>query len=59
MAKTNLNLENDQALRKGTSAVYKADKVSKSVKTQLSNPETKQSALDFIFGKTTENPIIR
>lgn len=29
------------------------------VKTQLSNSETKQSTLDFIFGKSEENPIKR
>ena len=29
------------------------------VKTQLSNNKTKQATLDFIFGKTEENPIKR
>ena len=29
------------------------------VKNQLSNSETKQAALDFIFGKSEENPIKR
>ena len=28
-------------------------------KTQLSDPETKQKTLDFIFGKSEENPIKR
>ena len=59
MAKFDLNKENDEALRKGTSAVYKADKTTKSVKAQLVKAETKQATLDFIFGKTTENPITR
>ena len=32
-------------------------KIKKSRKTQLSNAETKQATLDFIFGKSEENPI--
>ena len=59
MAKFDLNTENDNALRKGNSAVYKADKMAKSVKAQLNTAETKQAALDFIFGKSEENPIKR
>ena len=59
MAKTNLNSDNDIALRKGSSAVYQVEKARKSMKEQLSNPETKQATLDFIFGKTQENPIKR
>ena len=57
--KFDLHKENDEAIRKGNSAVYKADKIAKSVKAQLANSETKQNTLDFIFGKTTENPITR
>lgn len=57
--KSDLHKENDEAIRKGNSAVYKADKIAKSVKAQLANCETKQNTLDFIFGKTTENPITR
>ena len=34
-----------------------ANKSLKSKKTQLSNAETKQATLDFIFGKSEENPI--
>ncbi len=59
MAKTNLNGENDIALRKGNSAVYQMEKAKKSMKAQLANPETKQATLDFIFGKSEENPIKR
>jgi hypothetical protein len=29
------------------------------MKAQLANPETKQATLDFIFGKSEENPIKR
>ena len=57
--KSDLHKENDEAIRKGNSAVYKADKIAKSVKAQLANAETKQNTLDFIFGKTTVNPISR
>ena len=37
----------------------KTNKIPKSVKTQLSNEQTKQATLDFIFGKSEENPIKR
>lgn len=53
------NKENDEAIRKGISAVYKAEKAKKSLKAQLADPVTKEKVLDFIFGKTTENPITR
>lgn len=59
MAKSDKNMENDNALRKGNSAVYKADKMAKSVKAQLNTAGTKQATLDFIFGKSEENPIKR
>lgn len=59
MAKTNLNSENDVALRRGTSAVYQAEKNRKSIKDQLADKETKQKTLDFIFGISEENPIKR
>ncbi len=59
MAKFDLNKESDIALRKGNSAVYKADKIAKSVKAQLNVEDTKQKTLDFIFGKSEENPIKR
>ena len=57
--KSDKNTENDNALRKGNSAVYKADKMAKSVKAQLNIEDTKQKTLDFIFGKSEENPIKR
>ena len=59
MAKTNLNIENDVALRRGTSAVYQAEKNKKLIKDQLADKETKQKTLDFIFGVSEENPIKR
>lgn len=59
MAKTNLNSENDVALRRGSSAVYQAEKNRKSMKDQLADKETKQKTLDFIFGISEENPIKR
>lgn len=59
MAKTNLNSENDVALRRGTSAVYQAEKNRKSMKDQLADKEIKQKTLDFIFGISEENPIKR
>ena len=42
-----------------TDNVYKTEKAKKSLKAQLADPETKQKTLDFIFGKTAENPITR
>lgn len=57
--KSNVNAENDNFLRKGISAVYHTEKAKKSMKAQLSDPETKQKTLDFIFGKSEENPIKR
>lgn len=59
MAKTNLNGENDIALRKGSSAVYQSEKAKKSMKDQLADKETRQKTLDFIFGVSEENPIKR
>ena len=55
--KTDLNTDNDIAIRRGDSAVYKQEKDKKSRKTQLSNAETNRATLDFIFGKSEENPI--
>ena len=59
MAKFDLNKESDIALRKGNSAVYQMEKAKKSMKDQLRNAETRQATLDFIFGKSEENPIKR
>lgn len=39
--------------------ILNSKKAIEPVKTQLSNSETKQAALDFIFGKSEENPIKR
>ena len=57
--KSDLNIENDIAIRKGISAVYHMEKAKKSMKEQLNDPKTKQATLDFIFGKSEENPIKR
>ena len=57
--KTNMNTENDSALRKGSSAVYRDQKNKDVLKKSLKNEETKQAVLDFIFGKREESPINR
>ena len=59
MAKTNLNLDNDVALRKGSSAVYKAEANKKFVQEQLKDESIKQAAMDFIFGLSEVNPLVR
>ena len=41
-----------------TKIMYSTNSVG-TVKTQLSNNKTKQATLDFIFGKSEENPIKR
>lgn len=59
MAKTNLNADNDVALRKGTSAVYRDEANRKFVQEQLKDENIKKATMDFIFGLSDENPIIR
>lgn len=59
MAKSNLNLDNDIALRRGSSAVYKLESDRKAVQEQLKDQSVKQATMDFIFGRTNENPIVR
>lgn len=59
MAKTNLNSENDIALRRGLSAVYRVECDKKAVQEQLKDESIKQATMDFIFGKTDVNPIVR
>jgi hypothetical protein len=46
---TNINAENDIALRKGTSALYQHSKERDILSSAMANPETKQAILDFIF----------
>ena len=58
-SKTNTNLENDIALRRGSSAVYRADKNKKALQTSMKNPETKSALMDFIFGRSSESPVKR
>lgn len=59
MAKSNLNVDNDIALRKGISAVYKVECDRKAVQEQLKDSAVKQATMDFIFGKSNVNPIVR
>ena len=55
--KSDINAENDKANRAGASAVYKSQKAKTGRKTALKDEETKQKTLDFIFGKSDENPL--
>lgn len=57
--KSDVNVENDVAIRRGSSAVYHSEKSKKSMQSQLNNEETKNATLDFIFGRSETNPIIR
>lgn len=59
MAKSNLNIDNDIALRKGTSAVYKVEANRKFVQEQLKDEAIKKATMDFIFGLSDVNPIQR
>lgn len=59
MAKTNLNLDNDVALRKGSSAVYRAEANKKFVQEQLKDESIKKATMDFIFGLSEVNPLVR
>ena len=55
--KSDINTENDKANRAGVSAVYKSQKLKAERKITLKDEETKQKTLDFIFGKSDENPL--
>lgn len=59
MAKSNLNIDNDNALRKGSSAVYKVEANRKFVQEQLKDCDIKKATMDFIFGLSNINPIQR
>jgi hypothetical protein len=59
MAKSNLNIDNDIALRKGLSAVYKVESNRKLVQDQLKDDSVKQATMNFIFGLSDVNPIVR
>ena len=54
-----LNKENDIALRKGTSAVYRANKNKEFLRNSMKNQDTKSALMDFIFGDSNVSPIIR
>jgi hypothetical protein len=55
--KSNANEENDKIQRAGISALYKETKAKKSKQELLKDDEIKQKTLDFIFGKSEENPL--
>lgn len=57
MRKSELTKEADSFNRKGSSALYKEEKVKKSVTTALLDTDVKSAAMDYIFGKTDENPL--
>lgn len=59
MAKTNLNRDNDIALRRGASAVHASNRNRSMIKNQLKDSKVKDATLAFIFGSSDENPISR
>lgn len=56
---TNLNSENDKAFRAGQSAVYHVTKNKKELKEVFKVQGTTESLMDFIFGKSEDNPLVR
>ena len=56
---TNINSENDKALRAGQSAVYHVTKNKKELKEAFKVQGTTESLMDFIFGKSEVNPLVR
>ena len=57
--KSDKNAENDIALRRGLSAVYRSKKNKDAINKSLKDSATKQGLMDFIFGKSETNPINR
>lgn len=55
--KADLNTKNDKMLRAGASALYKEQKLKKCKREMLKDEETKAKTLEFIFGKSDENPL--
>ena len=53
----NINEENDKLHRKGISVKGKSDKVKLQVGQALKDEATKKELMDFIFGKSAENPL--
>lgn len=49
--------ESDSMSRNGISSVYKKRKESSERNLKLQDAETRQKTLDFIFGKSEENPL--
>lgn len=54
---TDVNKDNDIALRKGLSAVYKHNKQKTVINNAISDPEIKDALMDFIFGKIDKSPL--
>lgn len=57
MAKFDLNKQNDEMLRKGSSELYKIEKEKARKKEILSNGDNKQKLMNFLFGKSEVNPL--
>lgn len=55
--KSELNKDNDIMSRKGLSELYKSKKEIKRKVDLLQDKDIKQKTMDFIFGKTDENPL--
>jgi hypothetical protein len=53
----NKNEENDKLHRKGISVKCKADKINSQIGQALKDEAKKKELMDFIFGKSTENPL--
>jgi len=57
--KTNLNIQNDEMTRKERSEIYKIEKEKARKKQILQDPESKKQLMDFLFGKSDENPLAK
>lgn len=55
--KTDVNKESDEMMRKGLSHLYATKKVSEAKRERMKNPETKKAVMEYIFGKSNENPL--
>jgi len=56
--KLNLNEQNDNMHRNGIKKVNTLKQTAKRNKELFTDSEVKKSTMDFIFGKTTENPLV-
>ena len=55
--KTNMNEENDILLRKERSELHKIEKQREKNKEKLQRVDNVEKLRNFIFGKSTENPL--